>query len=936
MSSTGIRLLLPAVLTFILPSAAEEYSFATYGYTYFGEWFAQATFSPTSWTPGQRVGFTTRLVITEQHLQNLINEKINVDGFALLVTADRSFDASGWIRFASDDRVSTLLTPTGLPIEGGNRGAITTRFGYAFKTPYDQLVKVPLAACERTDGRLECPFAGEGPLAADLPPGVYRLRFDYGVTVGTRYYSLQGRSFAAHQFSKFGKAIESHHYSPPVWASGTDAAGTFIDSLHIQPRIPFVLLNGHNSNGYRGVVADEDRHRFNIASRNLIQDDVILPRYDTAGRPLSYSLEPQFPADTRELRDNIPWDYTKGSINVEITSPDGKTTDLGSFNYAGNSGQWPTTRNSVITAWRPPAYGQYTVKLAGTVYDVWGNAYVGGGTYRFWIANRMTMATATFQGQAYPVGGRYGRDIGFSPAVAADVCVDAALFVNSNPSQARRDRWCGKASPSGVYGSAQGAKNLALDAPGEYLAHVLATYTDSKGHMWVCSMRHAGVVYPADSPIAARGKKFAVSGQYVERGDTNFEGWYDSATEVGQLVHFNFPYKPGDVLLIASEGQTANKITPVLIYEPKDNPPAKWDTALNGISSTNLRITTSNGYSPHQYPEFIQDWAYFYAAGPRPGFMSRFLIGENGIFAPYWSTSPNSFGGQYGASANGDMPGDIYRLIGGVVVRKKGEQPLYAGYLASAFILPGGSNNNRVIAPGQEDVLGPTGQSARFFLVGTRPGMMYETGASFGPAVQIDPIVPCNLKFTLRFPNGKEVSTAGQGDGAGSWVGSRWTLDQPGVYRYQLEADWEGHTGVMPGLPREGGELYVIEQGKPADAPELQFDLPVESTFDPARPFRISGSSTASSVYVAAVIPGAVIDQVEIPVANGKFEYTFDPQQVHEKTPTYDVQHRVTGRSELGDIVHLTFFSKEKHPSGAGYHSFARVILRGSRAVCTR
>ena len=33
----------------------------------------------------------------------------------------------------------------------------------------------------------------------------------------------------------------------------------------------------------------------------------------------------------------------------------------------------------------------------------------------------MTMATATFQGMAYPVGNRYGRDIGFAPAVPADV-----------------------------------------------------------------------------------------------------------------------------------------------------------------------------------------------------------------------------------------------------------------------------------------------------------------------------------------------------------------------------------------------------------------------------------------------------------------------------------------------------------------------------------
>jgi hypothetical protein len=926
---------LAATVFLLAPHTWAQQNFTATGYTTYGHWWAEGTASPAQWKPGERVSVRSKLVIGEQHLRNLAEDKILVDGFALLVTAERTFDTTGWQRFAADDRMSTLLTPTGLPIEGGTRGAITKRFGYLHQTPLDLLVKVPLTASERIDGRIETTFNAEGALAADLPPGIYRLRLDYGVTVGSRYYSLQARTFAAYHFSIGGKEVQSHHYTPLYRASGPDADGTYVNANTITPRIAFALLHAYNSNGYRGVVAEEDAHRFNIASRNLIQDDVILPRFDTAGKAITYSLEPRFPAETLEQANNIPWDHTKGELTVEVTQPDGVTKQLGTFAYAGSNGQWPTTKNAALTAWKPPAYGQYTVKLTGRLQDIWGNAYEGGGTYRFWIANRMTMATATFQGQSYPVGNRYGRDVGFAPAVAADVCVEAVLYAYSDVAQARRDKWCGKASPSGVYGSAQGAKTLPFDAPGEYAAHIVATYTDEKGHLWVCSLRHAGVVYPVDSPIVARGKKFLAGKDYVERGETNFEGYYDTSLGIGQLVHFNYPYNPGDALLIASEGQSANKIIPVLIYEEKDKPPAKWDTNLNSISATNIRITSSKSYSPHMWPEFLQDISYFYASGPRPGFMSRFLIGENGIHAPYWSLSPNSFGGQYGASSNGDMPGDIYRLLGGVVVRKKGETPQYAGYTASGFVMPGGSHNNRVIAPGQEDLLGPTGKYARFFLVGTRPGMMYETGTSFGPAVQIDPMVPCDLKFTLKFPSGKVVTTEGNGDASGSWAGARWTLDEPGIYRYNLEATWEGHQGMMPGLPAEGGELYVVEKAKPAGAPELQFDLPVESTFDPALPFRITGRSTASAVSFAAVIPGAVIDQGTIPVVGGKFEYLFDPQRTHDRTPSYDVKHRVTGRAELGDIVHLTFFSKETGAAEAS-HSFARIILRGNRAVCTR
>lgn len=42
----------------------------------------------------------------------------------------------------------------------------------------------------------------------------------------------------------------------------------------------------------------------------------------------------------------------------------------------------------------------------------------------------------------------------------------------------------------------------------------------------------------------------------------------------------------------------------------------------------------------------------------------------------------------------------------------------------------------------------------------------------------------------------------GIGDGTGGFAGSeRVSLDQPGVYRYTVESDWEGFSGCVPGLP---------------------------------------------------------------------------------------------------------------------------------------
>lgn len=919
----------------MVPAAPPSY-YETLGYTSHGEWTAQVGIEPEVWRPGTKVAISGQLNVSEAHLASLAAVNYKATGIVILATAERSFDAEGKLRIPCAERMSTILTPTGLAIEGGQYGAITKRYGYGFNTPYDQQITVSLAGLKPQGGWYSIPFRIEQALPADLPPGYYRVRLDYGITTGKTTVNLNAEAFAKRPFFK-GRPIESHHYSPIVPASGLHVSGRMIEAETIRPRLPWVLLYNYNSNGYRGVVAEEDKSWFAPSQRNLIQDDVILPMFDAAGRVLSYNLEPQVLTDTIELRGNIPWAADKGEIAVEVTAPDGTVQRLGSFPFVAKSGNFPTTKNSKVTGWKPGMYGQYSVKATGWYADEQGNRYEAGGTYKFWIAKRMTLATATFQGMSYPVGNRYGRDIGFAPAFPAEVEVTATLYAQSDPARARTVRYSGKATVAGTFGAAQGMLPLNFDQPGEYIAHVLAKYLDEFGHLWVCSMRHAGVVYPENSPIVAKGKKLYLPGPktYVERGHSMREGWMGD-DGIGYLDHINFPYNQGDMLLIASENKSANKIIPTLIWEWKDQP-QPYQSTYSSIGATNLKLVTSNGYSPHLFPEYITEWGYYYAAGPRPGFMSRFLVGEHNVRAPYWHLSPNTFGGQINASGNGDVPGDIYRLIGGVVVRQPAKDPLYAGYIASAFILPGGTNDNRIVAPGEEDVPGPYNSKARFFMVGLRPGMTYETGATFAPAVQIDPILPAQITFTLTFPDGKKVTQSGKGDPYGTFVGAtRWTLDQPGLYRYTLDGVWEGHKGIMPGLPASGGEFYVVEKVRPPNVSEMKLAMLEEATMDPVTGITVKGQSTAKEVYFAMVIPGAVLDQGYLPVTNGRFEYILNPKALESRTQTYDTAHRVTGRPEIGDVIHLTFFSKESNASGATAHSVRRVIIRGTKVLSVK
>ncbi len=120
------------------------------------------------------------------------------------------------------------------------------------------------------------------------------------------------------------------------------------------------------------------------------------------------------------------------------------------------------------------------------------------------------------------------------------------------------------------------------------------------------------------------------------------------------------------------------------------------------------------------------------------------------------------------------------------------------------------------------------------------------------------------------------------------------------------------------------------------DAPEIRFNLPAESYFTPADGVHITGTTTADQVSYAAVIPGAVIEQGKLAVSGGMFTYVFDPVSINKKVPIYDIMNLVSGKPEIGKIVHLTFFSKESDPQGLPCHSFIRLIIRGQRVLYAR
>ena len=325
-----------------------------------GKWKASVEYQPISWNPGTRVKTNITLSFSKELLSTFKEIHPNIDKVCILITAERDFDSYGLQHTPWDYQVSTLLTPGGLPIEGGGMSALSRFSGSSSRTPVDIMLEAPISAFieDRKDAKW---YKGTIPaifdLPSDLPPGIYRLRMDYGFKSEKSWYTYYGFGSDQNWYNFNGEGIGSVYpweqnisnlYSPPIAASGTDNTGKKIRGSEIQRRCYWVLLWGRNSNGYQGVVADEDQKSVAISPRNLIHDEVILPRFAPEGYAIEYNLEPHFLLDDIDPRRNIPWRY-----------------DSGEWSYKNDSSQWDCCRPLVAKS--KAAYSQWDKAGPGTI-----------------------------------------------------------------------------------------------------------------------------------------------------------------------------------------------------------------------------------------------------------------------------------------------------------------------------------------------------------------------------------------------------------------------------------------------------------------------------------------------------------------------------------------------------------------------------------------
>ena len=149
----------------------------------------------------------------------------------------------------------------------------------------------------------------------------------------------------------------------------------------------------------------------------------------------------------------IPFQYPSGTLNVQVTYPDGSESTLGSAPFlqpyiqevSGPNGQ--RFSGASITADKYfslttldsrfdinfTQYGRHLVTMQGSIDDIWGTTYQGGGTYEVHVARLLDLEAGVMPNTPFEVGDVFSPTVIVQPGVAADVQIIIKHYPQSDP-----------------------------------------------------------------------------------------------------------------------------------------------------------------------------------------------------------------------------------------------------------------------------------------------------------------------------------------------------------------------------------------------------------------------------------------------------------------------------------------------------------------------
>jgi hypothetical protein len=843
----------------------------------------------------------------------------------------------------SNNGWSNLLTPSGLPIDNVAGDVL---LGEAV---------APAAEVIRRGNQLLFPLSFGLTIPGDLPAGLYVPVIQGLGQVG------DGEMFRWQDNGVLGNGPGIGRLAmtrlPLVLNVGDTEDG----------RLLWALFYDQPSDGSRGVLSAEDREDSALSNRVRFDSPTYILPAGTADAPATYPLEPYLLNQMPNAYDTtsaplIPFLFPGGRLAAQVTRPDGRVDDLGSVSIMQNrlstdaldeqarfGTQSPldvyrlTTLNARFTNYPFSEYGEYMINLGGSLEDLWGNRYEGGGTYSLLIAELLDMTPGVLPGTPFEVGDALNPALHVSPGLPAEVTINVRVFPLSGGNVIEAE-FSGPANPHGYY---QAAEGFQFSAPGEYIIDYEARYTDAEGRLWAGSLRSAGVIADPDSTLIAHG----------QRGLDNFfsdlrPAWFNRAqyppTGEDAPSRLNYPYHSGDVAWIA-DGRDGG-IEPVMRVQDTVGAFENWMLATwpDYVGSDGMGIrrmiardelplgilgTPGGAIPPALSPDSIANDGYSYLSAVRPDITARQLIqgGFGDDILASWDLN-NPYNGQIGTGLTGDMPGDFLFLFGGAVVHNEQAGVEEAAIYAALGVVIDSRNDPlgaRVYPPYRGEAGGPNGGPLLvldgeplemfFHSTGVRPGQVLTVGDSLTIAGHVAPPLDSIVSVTITSPNGDVRQFEGVANAVGYFYDPTqdFTVDQAGVWTVQVNVRHEGETsaGMVEPPPPTGGILGV-QEGRfpvfvmPPDAEPLPWEQRSVVAIPPTSPynfaFPVPEGWTDVQVYVTVTTPSYVLESRTIRPSGSSFSYQYNTSALSDIRPTLENSTGGDGAS-ASDVVTITF-----------------------------
>jgi hypothetical protein len=887
------------------------------------------------------------------------------------VLGEWRYDDEGYFRSGSTTfAISSNLTTTGIPIERFDRWPSFRLLQGKNGSPIEAIQSYPLPAGESTARIHSLQGQMSVPIPADAPLGYYEPTFYILAKV-------EGVPDPVH-LGIFG--YEWNDWAPfatlPVIKVGEAAT----------PRMPWSILAEQKIMGRSGVFPEEYEGHAGLCARSGFSARVILP-------PGKYVVSPNFPtifprasmAPVDGGNEVIPGqistliDLSKGSASCKVRGPRGEEKDYGTQDFVGPGENGPSLSGGGFFL-DLTSFGDYEITLKGHVADEYERRYEGGGTYRVSIANPLTFSTSCKPGTSFMVGGKYSAKVNVLPPFPASVEVRIEYYPNSDPD--RMIAWTGQghANRFGHF-VPHGTPPLVFDEPGEYMSLVTARYEDSRGGLWMGQQRSVGVVAPEKRNVILHGTR---SFPYNNRLDKSFYGavkQFDDRNNVPTsfmpdtpytLMDPFAPYNPEDTLFLSFSASTENIVEPHIslrvqdpvlaekmiranikesallpqFYQPPKGP-WKYIKDVLEISTDSFGFFSvedarwdeipilpagKDGWHPSMFPQKKTVEAYATMGIVRPGFPVMTLAFQTEAVGMYWLASPNRFGHHFNAGINGDLPGDLYRIQAGVVIKDlETDKNYYDAYGTSIAVVPatGSTGASSILAPGERPLVSVGGRDHYIFLAIDTHDVL-EVGEKMGLGGMVFPNIPADVSWTVTKPSGEVAMVFAKADRFGIARGRSFVpVEEPGIYKVRAHVSYGELEGDIVGTP--DGEFWHCAVYP--DGPNyLQSEITTIEGIDPKKALRIPvvwpEHFQNARLHFAVLMPGQVIDQGVVEGKTGRWEYPFDPIQLSAQFPNFDVRILATGQWELADTLVFQFFLEAENDGEKVFDSLRMTLRR--------